>query len=273
MISSDLCLFYTQSLYGALPRNEQRLSGSERSSHTAQVLWLFSTATCIGSITTQPRNGQTLTLSETTGHKVVQGHFVGHDHNGSIEMHEWINTIRTGNQPASTMYYPHDNAGPDLMFALRSTTPGYQSTVLCVIQVRKLDHTFCNNSDVEQLKCGASVLKKGVRCTDLGAAYTTRDAPHTLLAGYSQQKRDLDTELAQCANTPSFKILRILVLAGETVEQVLVYPGTGCEEFFLLCDEQQTELLFGPDFRRLLAAVRHKPAVPLSLAHYYRGRT
>lgn len=74
-----------------------------------------------------------------------------------------------------------------------------------------------------------------------------------------------------CANIPSFKILRILVTASTPEGRVShVQPGTNCDEFYLRCDDSKTELLFGSDFKRLLAAVRYKSDPAVSLAQIYR---
>jgi hypothetical protein len=110
---------------------------------------------------------------------------------------------------------------------------------------------------------------KGIRCTDLAAAYTKRKAPHGLLAGRAVHKQDLDAELALCAQTPGFKILRILVLAADPDQETFVQPGTACPEYFILCDETQTELLFGPNYLRYLEAARYKPSNPVSIAQLY----
>jgi hypothetical protein len=122
---------YLQSLYGALPRTRERLCGSDRILRAGSILSLFSQADPLGATAGTP-----LVMSIQTGHQVVEGTIVGHDHNGAIELHQWISSIRTGTHPTSTMYYPHNDVGPDLIFALKSTVPGHQSTILCVLQVR-----------------------------------------------------------------------------------------------------------------------------------------
>ncbi len=107
------------------------------------------------------------------------------------------------------------------------------------------------------MKCGDPELDKGIKTTNLAAAYTTEEGKDFPQIAYVARKRAVEQELLSWSG-PYLKILRILVTAGTSTSHFkFVYQGQNrCEEYYLRCDGRHTGILFGSDWVRLLRAIR-----------------
>ena len=108
---------------------KDRLTGSTRSTRLKKFRALLENAT--------PLRGPSLNLSKTT---LIRGEKIGHMYNGTIELPGWMKSVRelasaTGTDRGihATFYFPDNEAGPDLVFALRQQSG---VPILCLLQVR-----------------------------------------------------------------------------------------------------------------------------------------
>ena len=60
---------------------------------------------------------------------------IGHLHTSSEDLSLWLSQVRTGEQPVSTLFFPENNAGPDLLFALGWFRGEVPQKLIVVIQV------------------------------------------------------------------------------------------------------------------------------------------
>ena len=60
---------------------------------------------------------------------------IGHLHTSSEDLSLWLRQVRTWEQPVSTLFFPENNAGPDLLFALKWFNGNVFRTLIVVIQV------------------------------------------------------------------------------------------------------------------------------------------
>ena len=63
---------------------------------------------------------------------------IGHLHTSSEDLSLWLRQVRTGAQPVSTLFFPENNAGPDLLFALGWLHGNVSQKLIVVIQVSML---------------------------------------------------------------------------------------------------------------------------------------
>ena len=74
-------------------------------------------------------------------YNLIRGTKIGHAFDGSIPLVQWMSSVRRSiedpeTQPNATFYFPEEQAGPDLMFALHKKSPeDRDDLVLCVLQV------------------------------------------------------------------------------------------------------------------------------------------
>lgn len=105
-----------------------KLCGSE-GDHLPELLNLLSEATPLN-------GGQKLNLSQ---YDIIQGSNTGLMYRiQGVELSEWMGQIRntrkdTGRKVDATFYFPENQAGPDLVFALKSNSS--RNLVLCLLQV------------------------------------------------------------------------------------------------------------------------------------------
>jgi hypothetical protein len=68
---------------------------------------------------------------------LVKGGKTGHAYNGSVELVDWMKGVRNRdpNKPQNaTFFFPENNTGPDLIFALHSRSSPNQGAILCLLQ-------------------------------------------------------------------------------------------------------------------------------------------
>lgn len=75
-------------------------------------------------------------------HCLVEGEKTGHCYDQSqsaVPIWEWMRSIRENEKPVASFYFPDNLAGPDLVFALKSSKRREKSPrddiVLCIVQV------------------------------------------------------------------------------------------------------------------------------------------
>lgn len=114
----------------------------------------------------------------------------------------------------------------------------------------------CILIDMVQLKCGDAELDKGEKTTDLTKAYVNRKSGE-LLPHYKKKREPLIQELDLWSKS-KLRVLRVLVTAavGDAGKRAPPAPGLGYGEYYIRCDASKGELMFGPQFTHLLAAVR-----------------
>ena len=73
---------------------------------------------------------------DLTGYKVIEGSKIGYiyDQNSAIKLSKWIESVRSAGRPVATYYFPEENAGPDIVFALQPPEHSAASIVLCLLQ-------------------------------------------------------------------------------------------------------------------------------------------
>ncbi|KAI9686367.1 MAG: hypothetical protein M1822_003712 [Bathelium mastoideum] len=180
-------------------------------------------------------NGRDCCCSRNTNDESIQ--FT----NGSdVQLWEWMKSIRSGQKPVASFYFPDNLAGPDLLFALKQE-PGSSDIVLCVLQLKtgKVDNV-----------CGA------IRSTNLQMSYHERSN-----AKPNAKKVKLQEELEHWKEK---KIIRILVwtkhnsLAERYDEKIKAQfkkeNNTSCYEYFAEFATKDTEVLFGETFARMAEA-------------------
>ncbi len=81
------------------------------------------------------RNGPVLGFPDYAS--IIEGREeqIGRLHTSVNDLPTWLRDIRTGKSPAATFFFPENNAGPDLLFALKWTQTGNDCILLCVVQV------------------------------------------------------------------------------------------------------------------------------------------
>lgn len=74
---------------------------------------------------------------------LVEGQKTGHCYDresSTLPIWEWMRSVRQGEKPVTTFYFPDNLAGPDLLFALRGSNVRGETLrddlLLCVVQVR-----------------------------------------------------------------------------------------------------------------------------------------
>ncbi|PMD13487.1 hypothetical protein NA56DRAFT_694828 [Hyaloscypha hepaticicola] len=237
--------FLAWNLYRAFADDANRLSGSKDANRLQGLLTVLSSAAALNP-------NSSLDLS---GYTLAQGDTIGHAYDGSVELTEWLSSLRQGEQLNATFYLPDNIVGPDLVFALRPNSTANQDVVLCLLQV----------------KCGETDIAHAVYRTDLANAYhtyPTKRVARNVLPGHEEKYNNLQTELPEWRGR--LRVLRVVVSAAETKKsskKLMVKNGTSCAEYFIHCDYSQTELLFGLEFQGLLAAVKSKTG---SLSEVYR---
>lgn len=50
-------------------------------------------------------------------------------------MWEWMKSVREGQKPVASFYFPDILAGPDILFSLEPKEPSSSGPILCVLQV------------------------------------------------------------------------------------------------------------------------------------------
>jgi hypothetical protein len=85
-------------------------------------------------------NDKALVLS---GYTLIKGNKIGYAYDKTVELHDWMKRVRqtqtSGTEPNATFYFPENDTGPDLVFALKSPlspspTQTDRDIVLCVVQ-------------------------------------------------------------------------------------------------------------------------------------------
>ncbi|KAI9658292.1 MAG: hypothetical protein M1821_002425 [Bathelium mastoideum] len=134
-------------------KDSSHLAGSTGEERRREILKRLSAAHPIGTDVRQ----LSLKLQHST---LVKGVKIGHVSNGressssssrsttdesvqftsgsDVQLWEWMKSIRSGQKPAASFYFPDNLAGPDLLFALNQG-PGSSDIVLCVLQ-EELEH-------------------------------------------------------------------------------------------------------------------------------------
>lgn len=124
----------SENLNRAFINDTNRMSGSLELNRCQQLLEVLSQARSLD--TTQTRH--TLDLSN---HGLLGGKITGQADSGSGQLITWMSSVRcskTDDQMDATFFFPENNLGPDLMFALKPDRSG-RKTVLCLLQVRIFD--------------------------------------------------------------------------------------------------------------------------------------
>ena len=59
---------------------------------------------------------------DLTDYGVVEGSRIGYmyDQSNAIELSTWMESVRLSGTPNATYYFPDNNAGPDIVFALKA---------------------------------------------------------------------------------------------------------------------------------------------------------
>ena len=67
-----------------------------------------------------PTSQATETLETPDNAMLIEGEEqqIGHLHTSSEDLSLWLRQVRMGAQPFSTLFFPENHAGPDLLFAL-----------------------------------------------------------------------------------------------------------------------------------------------------------
>ncbi len=55
--------------------------------------------------------------------------------NEPVPIWKWMETIRTGEVPVASFYFPDNLAGPDILFSLESAIPDSGDRIICILQV------------------------------------------------------------------------------------------------------------------------------------------
>lgn len=85
-----------------------------------------------------PLNFDIQSTLDLSGYSVIEGSKIGYmyskDNSSQIHLSTWMNSATTLN-PTATFYFPEEQAGPDVVFALRPPEGVAGSIVLVLLQV------------------------------------------------------------------------------------------------------------------------------------------
>jgi hypothetical protein len=90
---------------------------------------------------TAARSSVQLDSLNLSGYTLVRGIKTGHAFDNTVPLVDWMSAVRRSIKkpeirPNATFYFPEEQVGPDLMFALHKKPPeGRDEVVLCVLQV------------------------------------------------------------------------------------------------------------------------------------------
>ncbi|KAF4997298.1 hypothetical protein FDECE_12115 [Fusarium decemcellulare] len=190
--------------------------------------------------TTIPISKYYLLEGESISHKPETGAV------NSMQLHDWLKTIRAGAKPKYGFLLPDENVGPDIVMVLRNAESNGTSGadyVLC----------FC------QLKTGATVLSgqklidalnTTVRAGFYKATAKTTAKGGSLLGRKKEVETELDTHFWKAA-----KKLSIIVTAAQPSKNAT--PTLLGEEYFVWIDQGATGKVSGQAFAKLIQEVKN----------------
>ncbi|KAF4945907.1 hypothetical protein FSARC_14324 [Fusarium sarcochroum] len=164
----------------------------------------------------------------------------------TMQLSEWLYSIRQGSRPKYSFLLPDENVGPDIVLVLRragaSGTYGADH-ILCFLQLKTGASVLSGQKLVEALN---TTVRKGFY---KAAANTKAKGPSV----HAQRKQDVDSELS----TPFWqaaKKLSVLITAAQSSKADI--PTLLDDEYFVWIDRSTTAKISGPAFAKLLEEVK-----------------
>ena len=235
----------------------------------------------------EPKKAKGISSLRSGGYLLVKGKRIGFSHDGGscgadenatdvlrdkYDMWQYLRDIRTkcaDDAPRSSVYFPENAAGPDLVFALEpaETENRLSKRILCVIQLK-------TGTDYE--------IHDAIRTTDICTSYLGETATktreeeddHLKNQALYEKRQNLIHELKHW-HREGRRVIRILIATGKTYIQKATkiqiakskknfaakHPNLTLNDSFILVPRQDADTFFGSTFCAMLTELKAKEGI------------